>query len=69
MVFLGVFLQIVLAPGVFLNVGPEVNIFVHGLAFYISFISTLAIQWYKRIYKYARGEQLTNQDFCMSDKI
>lgn len=47
-VFLGVFLQIVLAPRVFLNIGPGVNVFVHGIAFYISFVSTLVTQWHKR---------------------
>lgn len=47
-VFLSVFLQIVLAPIAFLNVSPRVNIFVHGIAFYISFVSTSATQWFKR---------------------
>ncbi|RLI44490.1 hypothetical protein DRO69_07285 [Candidatus Bathyarchaeota archaeon] len=40
-VFLVIFLQIVLVPGVFLNIGPGVNSFVHSVSFDISFVSTL----------------------------
>jgi len=48
-IFIGFFLQIVFAPELFLGVAPKVNVFVHGIAFYISFSLTvlcfLALPW------------------------
>lgn len=44
-VFLIFFFQILLNPQLFLNVGPQVNVFVHGVAFLSSFL--LAFLWYQ----------------------
>jgi len=39
--FVFLFLQIVLAPSLFLNVAPGINAFVHGIAFYINFVAVI----------------------------
>lgn len=42
-VFVGFFVQIVFAPGIFLNVATTVNLFVHSVAFFGAFL--LAVMW------------------------
>ena len=50
-VFIVFFLQIILAPELFLGVAPRVNVFVHGIAFYISFSLTVlcfsTLPWFR----------------------
>jgi len=55
-IFLFLFLQIVLAPSLFLNVAPGVNAFVHGIAFYISF---LAVMLFFQIFPLVRRREHT----------
>lgn len=40
-IFVGFFLQILFAPELFLGVAPGVNVYIHGIAFYISFLLTV----------------------------
>ncbi len=42
-VFAIFFFLIVFRPKLFLNVSPRVNVFVHGTAFYISFLLTVLV--------------------------
>jgi len=40
-VFVFLFLYIILAPSLFLSVAPGVNVFVHGIAFYMNFVAVI----------------------------